>query len=187
MIGTDVTGAVSDPDGQPGNGDELGNGKGIIVNDAPGVIIANNVVAGSTGIGVDFGYGIHIANVNASGAVVRGNRIGVNAVGNGVLANKADGVFIERASNITIGGTVAADRNIISGNGGDGVAIFGRTCGTRPERASIGKLHWGRRHGRAGFWQQIPRRPYRFEHANNTVGGDAPAAGISSPATIWTV
>src|SRR5262249_53333698 len=37
------------------------------------------------------------------------------------LGNKADGVFVHGGANATVGGTAMADRNVISGNTGDGV------------------------------------------------------------------
>jgi hypothetical protein len=175
-IGTDVSGLVTDPDGQAGSGDELGNGKGILVNDAPGVIIANNVIAGSTGVGVDFGYGVHLANPNASGAAIRGNMIGVNAVGEAVLANQSDGVFIERAGSITIGGTGDGDRNIISGNGGDGVTIYGSAAQPAANNTVLGNYI-----GVGGTGEFSLGNAFRGVHIDssatgNIIGGDSPAA-----------
>src|SRR5207244_1384210 len=47
-----------------------------------------------------------------------------NAAGTAALANGGDGVIIGHgAANNTVGGAVAGARNVISGNGGDGVAI----------------------------------------------------------------
>lgn len=125
VLGTELTGTITDPDGIPASGDELGNGKGIFINDAPAVQIVDNVISGSTGINTDFGHGIHFANSNASDAIVHGNMIGVDASGNKAIGNLAAGILIEAASRITIGGTRPEERNVISANGGDGVTIFG--------------------------------------------------------------
>ncbi len=138
FIGTDPTGNVTNPDGQPRNGDELGNGKGILVNDAPGVEIVNNVIAGSIGSGTTLGYGIHLANQNASGAKIKGNKIGVNAAGSARLGNASAGIFVEAASQIIIGGPLSSDRNIISANGGDGITIVGTTSGEAKNNKILG-------------------------------------------------
>lgn len=174
-IGTDVTGAISDPDQVPGNGNDFGNGKGIFVNDAPGATIENNVVAGSTGIfvGSDYGYGIHLANANASGAMIKGNRIGVNTNGDGMLPNAADGIFIAEASNITIGGTSEADRNIISGNGGDGVTIYGRPATPAANNHILGNFIGVDVTGKKDFGNKFRGVHIDSNAPNNIVGGDA--------------
>lgn len=62
--------------------------------------------------------------ITGSGSVMKGNKVGLN--GSGVVAaNAADGVLIDSSSNDnTIGGNTAADRNVISGNTGNGVHIY---------------------------------------------------------------
>ncbi len=60
-----------------------------------------------------------------SGAVIRGNSIGINATGT-AIPNTGSGVRIEAGTRFTlIGGTTAADRNVISGNASFGVQITG--------------------------------------------------------------
>ncbi len=68
------------------------------------------------------GAGISIPN--SSGNVIAGNFIGVDVTGTTARANGGAGVAISSGNN-TIGGTTAADRNIISGNQGTGVSILG--------------------------------------------------------------
>src|SRR5438128_863891 len=58
------------------------------------------------------------------GNVVVGNYLGTNAAGTAATANGNAGVGIS-SSNNTIGGTTAADRNVISGNTAYGVEISG--------------------------------------------------------------
>ena len=58
-----------------------------------------------------------------SGDVIAGNFIGTDPTGTAALGNSS-GVFIN-GSNTTIGGTADGDRNVISGNSGDGVFIIG--------------------------------------------------------------
>src|SRR5262249_35440308 len=68
---------------------------------------------------------------NSSNNVVVGNYIGTDRDGTAALGNRGAGVFIAAdiagagdASNNRIGGTMAGERNVISGNG-TGVAIQG--------------------------------------------------------------
>src|SRR5262249_32670203 len=57
----------------------------------------------------------------------QGNFIGTDLAGTVALGNGADGVLINFGSNNTIGGPVAAARNILSANQGSGVEIIGST------------------------------------------------------------
>lgn len=60
-----------------------------------------------------------------SGNLVQGNRIGTTADGSQAMGNTGDGVHLEEAPGNTIGGGVAAARNVIGGNKRDGVSIGG--------------------------------------------------------------
>jgi titin len=101
---------------------------GVTINDAP-----NNTIGGSasgagnliSGNGED---GVHIMGVNATGNVVLGNYIGTNHDGSAALGNQRHGVIVDQVSQNTVGGTTAAERNIISGNAANGVAIKGTTA-----------------------------------------------------------
>jgi titin len=55
--------------------------------------------------------------------VVLGNRIGTNDAGTTALPNVGTGVEVGQTSLDRIGGTTAGDGNVISGNGGNGVAV----------------------------------------------------------------
>jgi hypothetical protein len=81
---------------------------------------AANIVSGNNG------PGILISGVGANANSVQGNLIGLTAAGNAALANQYYGIGIfGNAMSNTVGGTVAGARNVISGNGFDGVAIGG--------------------------------------------------------------
>lgn len=84
-------------------------------------LAARNVISGN------FGNGVHIAL--ASGNLVQGNYIGVNAAGTAALPNESGVVLFNNASNNTVGGSSASARNVISGN---------RTAGMRIENGSNG-------------------------------------------------
>ena len=85
---------------------------------------SGNVISGNTG------DGILIYGSGATGNLVEGNYIGTNAAGTAALANTGGGVQITGgATNNTIGGITATPGtgagNVISGNGNDGIDIFG--------------------------------------------------------------
>jgi len=69
-----------------------------------------------------FSTGIR-ANVND--IVIAGNHIGTSLNGLTDLGNTTIGIDADTAVGIIIGGLTAADRNVISGNGGDGVQFSG--------------------------------------------------------------
>ncbi|HEX4142637.1 MAG TPA: right-handed parallel beta-helix repeat-containing protein [Pirellulales bacterium] len=60
---------------------------------------------------------------NTSDVTVEGNYLGLELDGSTGNANAADGVTITDSTGVVVGGTTAADRNVISGNGGNGVTI----------------------------------------------------------------
>ena len=79
-----------------------------------------NVISGNSQAG------IQIFNPGKTGAInniVLGNLVGTNAAGTAGLGNGSDGIEIENASGNLIGGVSTADRNVISGNAGNGVLI----------------------------------------------------------------
>ncbi|MCA9122016.1 MAG: hypothetical protein H6822_12080 [Planctomycetaceae bacterium] len=143
LIGTAIDGETA-----------LGNLEGVFINDAQfncigGIVppatgsvpncssgpigaqpFLGNVISGSRGDfpNAIFGMGVWIVNVNATGNLIQGNKIGTDISGTIAVQNAGDGVNINSSSGNTIGGTPAARRNIISGNAGDGVTIFGNTA-----------------------------------------------------------
>jgi hypothetical protein len=81
-----------------------------------------NVISGNTT------YGIRIDNHNAqlpdNSFLIVNNMIGTNLAGTAALPNGNSGVYIT-ASRVTVGGDAPAERNIISGNDGNGITIAG--------------------------------------------------------------
>jgi titin len=111
-IGTNVAGTDSIP-----------NSNGILISG-----VSNNIIGGSSS-----GEGNLISGNTAAGIVmvyigtrlnkVIGNYIGTDYQGTHILSNYA-GIYIKSNANYnTVGGSVAGDRNIISGNIGMGVCI----------------------------------------------------------------
>ncbi len=104
-----------------------GAGSGVWVSTA-GNQVLNNVIAG-LGSGANTPTGVSISGSFATGNAVRGNYIGTNATGTLGLGNTGNGVGIYEASNNTIGGSAAADRNVIVGSGFGGINIGANAAG----------------------------------------------------------
>jgi len=68
-------------------------------------------------------HGVEILGATANGNTVQGNRIGTDADGSAALGNARAGVMVEQSSGNTIGGDIHEARNIIAGNGADGIAV----------------------------------------------------------------
>jgi len=135
-IGTDVTGMMTLTAGTDISGTiHIGNtGNGVRI-----VGGSSNVVSGTVGVAPSILSGNELAGVRieaspvftreANSNVVQGNYIGTDVNGTGDLGNLDVGVYIvglvDDADNNVVGGTTAAERNLISGNGASGVFIFG--------------------------------------------------------------
>jgi CSLREA domain-containing protein len=119
FIGTDTTGTVA-----------LGNGdNGVFIEDVSNNIIGGitpemrNVISGNVGDGIDI---MQVNGVSTSN-LVQGNFLGTDRTGTNPLGNGDDGIELNGVSN-TIGGILAGARNVISGNGFNGIAIFNATA-----------------------------------------------------------
>lgn len=180
-----------------------GSGVGIQGNDTTGNVIEGNYIgtnaAGTTALGNKFGVNISGASGNTVGGttagagnvisgnstgvaiqqsgttnnVIESNSIGTDATGTIAIANTFGVNILGSASGNTIGGTTAAARNVISGNGSIGVSIQGSgttnnsvegnyigtdVTGTTALANTIGVVIFGRA-------------------SSNTVGGTAAGAG----------
>ena len=105
----------------------LPNSMGVQVQDAPGVTIggtnpnAFNVISGNT---IE---GISIAETTpgaTSGTTILNNLIGTDVTGTTAVGNFY-GIGLLSTTNVTVGGTTASARNIISGNGFTGIQVYG--------------------------------------------------------------
>ena len=90
---------------------------------------AANIISGNGGNPLG-GNGLHIMDAPGGASpdriVVIGNRIGTNAAGTGNFGNVASGILMDnKAIGVRIGGTTAAEQNIIVNNGSDGITIVG--------------------------------------------------------------
>jgi len=154
FIGTDLTGTQR------------------LSNIADGVNIigaSNNTIGGTTPgaanvIGGNVGDGIRI--FTASGNVVQGNLIGIDLTGTQDLINGSSGVEIFGGSNNTIGGTTGGARNIISGNGSDGVLIDAHSAANLVQGNYFGIDKAG-----TGFFSNLNNGVEITLSSNNTIGG----------------
>ena len=118
LIGTDEKGVEARP-----------NTVGVRISDSIFNILGGNNPDQRNLISGNSGPGVEIAGANAGGNRVTGNYIGTNASADGDLGNGGAGVVITspilRENGNIIGQSGAPERNVISGNGVDGVLISG--------------------------------------------------------------
>lgn len=125
FIGTDGTGLACDQDGMPNTGDEMGNvGHGVQILDADLNVIGGLNPADRNVISCNGLSGVSIEG-SADDNFVQGNFIGTDDGGTAALGNAENGVIITNSTDNAIGGAAAGARNIISGNGFNGVSITG--------------------------------------------------------------
>jgi hypothetical protein len=124
----DGTGTETDPSG-------IGEVSGIVIR-APDSVIKGLVIKKFDD------YGVHISGIGSdevTGNRIEGNFIGTNADGTADRGNVEDGVLIAQgANNNTIGGPRPGRRNVISGNGDEGISIFSDATGNRVEGNHVG-------------------------------------------------
>lgn len=107
---------------------DLGNtNHGIVIQGGPNTTIGGTTAGARNVISGNGGNGVLVTGAISGGTVVQGNYIGTNAAGTAALGNDDSGLNFASAPNNTIGGTSAGARNVISGNGGDGVVMFSTT------------------------------------------------------------
>jgi len=130
-----------------------------------------------------------IALGSGSGSVIEGNRFGGNASGHALLAN-GFGIRLDANSHDTeVGSDDVADRNIISGSSGSGIAMFGSLSGSTPVGSHDNQIvnnliGVGWSGGADGDYTSLPngaRGIYLAGHDNEISGnfiGDNAQAGI---------
>src|SRR5262245_60620200 len=130
-------------------------------------IVANNTSVRSLIVNRFAGYGITFDSFGSN--TVQGCYIGTDATGTTAQPNGVGGIRINVA-NITIGGTSAADRNVISGNTGNGIDVI--SAGTTIQANFIGTNVSGT--------AAVPNtgNGIKVDNTNNcTIGGTAAGAG----------
>ncbi len=131
-IGTNLAGTAAVPNVQDG----------IQALGATGMTIGGTVKGSANLISGNLQNGINLGRFAAptydTGGLIEGNIIGLATGATSILGNGINGVLLDGADDITIGGTAAAARNIVSGNVESGVAlgngigdlVEGNYCGT---------------------------------------------------------
>ncbi|RJF96743.1 DUF4347 domain-containing protein [Noviherbaspirillum cavernae] len=160
-IGTDAAGTVAVANGR--HGINIG---GTGVSRVGGILAGEgNLISGNAN------DGIRINGVN--GVKVQGNFIGTNAAGTASVANGGNGVDITGgASANVIGGTTAAERNIISGNTSHGIYIQNNSNNNLVQGNYIGVDVSGN-----NVLKNNNRGIQISASSNNTIGGTAAGAG----------
>lgn len=156
-IGTDFAG--SQPLPNLGRGVEIHRGTHNRI--GPGNTISGNRLSG-----------VAITGAGATHNILTGNRIGTDSAGTAPVPNLFDGVLLSSVSNNLVGGTTPAERNLISGNGGNGVYLSSPLCaGNRVWGNFIGTDATGRHPLGNGF------SGVRIEGPGNQIGDFTPGAG----------
>ncbi|HXH28798.1 MAG TPA: right-handed parallel beta-helix repeat-containing protein, partial [Candidatus Polarisedimenticolia bacterium] len=108
------------------DGSLAGNGvHGLVI--AGGASTIRGLVIGGFG-GTGTGDGIHLQGAGSD--VIEGNYIGSDVTGAMSQPNTGSGVVVDNVPGNTIGGSLDAARNLLSGNAGSGVAILGGSSTT---------------------------------------------------------
>ena len=128
--GYGITITNTNTDGNTVSGNYIGldaSGSAAVSNTYTGIGIwggaSSNIIGAGNVISGNFNYGIYISDNNTAGTVVQGNFIGTDPGGTKALPNTYMGIGIwNGASGTLIGGAGAAARNLISGNGNNGIS-----------------------------------------------------------------
>ena len=169
FIGTDATG--SQAFGNEQNGIQfLGTSDSTIGGTAPA---DRNLVSGNTSNGI-------VVSLNSARVVVANNYVGTDANGLAAIGNLGgQGIVVDSSIDTTVGGSTAASRNVVSGNGYDGIRVL-NSAGT--STVVRGNFAGTNRDGLAAITGQangveidnIPADPagiYRVEVADNVLSG----------------
>ncbi|MCA9064518.1 MAG: right-handed parallel beta-helix repeat-containing protein, partial [Planctomycetaceae bacterium] len=135
LIGTDLTGTLSVPNGTSG----VVLTDGAYGNTVGGIDAASrNIIAGN------LSHGVHVFGTGTDDNVVTGNYIGTDVSGSAALGNGGDGIRIESGTaGTTIGGAVAGAGNVISGNSANGINLIAAGAGTLIQGNRIGVTRSG--------------------------------------------
>jgi hypothetical protein len=122
-IGTDVTGTAAI--GNNPDGIELLNDEIVEV----GATDAGNLISGNVANGL---------YLNSPGNLVRSNKIGTNPAGTAAVPNGSNGIYANGQTDTKIGGPNMNQRNLISGNGQNGIVLSEAASGNEVQGNFIG-------------------------------------------------
>jgi hypothetical protein len=112
-FGTDATGATAHPGGGNATAISISGSNNIIGGASPP---DRNIVSANTGTGITLG---------GTANIVRGNYVGTDAGGTTDLGNGFVGISVQSGSSHIIGGTLAGEGNLVSGNANANIAVSG--------------------------------------------------------------
>ena len=142
------------------------NGSNNIVGNLGG--LAGNVVSGNF-------YGIVIEDAH-SGNIIRGNFVGTTIDGTQALGNTNAGIAVAfGATNTTVGGTAANERNVVAGNGTDGIWLTETGSGNQVIGNFIGLNAAG-----TGALANVDNGILIENGSDNTIGGIMSGANVTS-------
>ncbi len=125
LVGGDATATLvaGNTIGASAGGALLGNGgEGVQISGASGNTVRDNTVVGSGRNGI-------LVFSGASNNVVAGNFVGTDSAGAAGLGNAGNGIIVSGADANTVGGTAPGDRNVVCGNGSNGIRIRSGAAG----------------------------------------------------------
>ena len=163
LVGTNFDGTAEIPNGLDG----------ISLLQSAGNTIGGNVISGNgnpSRTAPMSRNGIKLAGADDN--LIQANLIGTDASGTRAMPNISDGVFVS-GSNNTIGGTTDNDRNVISGNGNDGVEM---TSGAS-NNAVLGNYIGVGAGGTTPLGNVLDGVSIASGATSNTIGGTAVGAG----------
>ncbi|HTL73417.1 MAG TPA: right-handed parallel beta-helix repeat-containing protein [bacterium] len=140
---------------------------GITLDGVPGNTIVSNVISGN-GLA-----GIYLKDAGATGNSLWGNWIGLDGTGKIAIGNGSTnaGVDVKAGNGNLLGGTNAGAGNVIAGNKGDGIYLFGGATGNIIQGNFIGLSAAGT-NAVANALNGI----HLFGGVSNLIGGTVPAA-----------
>ena len=157
------------------------SGTSAIANDDFGIRIADfdNTIGGTTAAARNVVSGNAFEGIYAySRAVIQGNHIGTNLAGSSAIPNGGNGVEINTYDDVLVGGTTPGARNVISGNGQDGVALLFSPGFSSPNNNRIeGNFIGTDVTGTAPLANLRDGVVISFNDGCNTIGGTAAGAG----------
>ncbi|HEX8367991.1 MAG TPA: right-handed parallel beta-helix repeat-containing protein [Pyrinomonadaceae bacterium] len=173
FIGTNSTGTAAVPNTQFGIA--LANGAN---NNLIGGATANvgNVISGNGTDGINIQAGAQTGAIAPSENKIQGNFVGTNAAGNAAIPNSRHGISISGGKTTLIGGfgdDIPNARNVISGNGGDGVRL---QFGAMQNRVS-GNYIGTQSDGVSALGNTAKGIAIGVTAANNIIGGTEPNSG----------
>ncbi|WP_442510878.1 VCBS domain-containing protein [Novipirellula sp. SH528] len=130
---------------------------------------AGNVISGNQSMGV---------YVAAPNNTLSGNIVGLNAAGNAKVANAGFGIYVTSAGvGTSIGGTTSLQRNVVSGNGADGIVVDGGGSSSAMNVMIQGNYVGTNLAGTSGLSNSRHGVYFYNAAATNTLGGAVSGAG----------